>query len=57
LHVLEFKYTVLARAGGAVVDGEAPGPEKGTTMEILVALVVITGVGLGYRYWRARSAH
>jgi hypothetical protein len=54
---LEFKYTVLARAGGAVVDGEAPGPEKGTTMEILVALVVITGVGLGYRYWRARSAH
>jgi len=26
-------------------------------MEILVALVVIAGIGLGYRYWRARSAH
>jgi len=41
----------------AVVDGKGPAPKKGTTMEILVALVVIVGVGLGYRYWRARSAH
>jgi hypothetical protein len=57
LHVLEIKCTVPARAGAAVVDGEGPGPEKGTTMEILVALVVIAGFGLGYRYWRARNAH
>jgi hypothetical protein len=54
---LEIKCTVPARAGAAVVDGEGPGPEKGTTMEILVALVVIAGFGLGYRYWRARNAH
>jgi hypothetical protein len=54
---LDFKYTVPARAGAAVVDGKAPGPEKGTTMEILVAIVVIAGVFLGYRYWRARNAH
>jgi hypothetical protein len=48
---------VPARPGSAVVDGEGPGPKKGTIMQFLVALVVIAGVGLGYRYWRARSAH
>ena len=26
-------------------------------MEILVAVIVIAGFGLGYRYWRARNAH
>jgi hypothetical protein len=26
-------------------------------MEILVAILAIVGVGLGYRYWRARTAH
>jgi hypothetical protein len=31
--------------------------EGKVTMEIFVAILAIVGVGLGYRYWRARTAH
>jgi hypothetical protein len=36
----------------------APAAKEGkVTMEIFVAILAIVGVGLGYRYWRARTAH
>jgi hypothetical protein len=31
--------------------------EGNFAMEILIAILAIVGVGLGYRYWRARTAH
>jgi hypothetical protein len=46
-----------ASAGADRLRGQLQQQRREFAMEILVAILAIVGVGLGYRYWRARTAH
>jgi hypothetical protein len=48
---------VRASAGADRLHGQLQQHRREFAMEILVAILAIVGVGLGYRYWRARTAH
>jgi hypothetical protein len=58
LHVFSFKCYVGWQALELTDHTVGSSSKEGNfAMEILVAILAIVGVGLGYRYWRARTAH